>query len=390
MNSPTPLRLQFDHIQQRALVVGVVGLALCLLGSLLNSEQFFRSYLLAYLFWISIALGCFALVMLHHLVGGAWGFIIQRLLESGTRTLPLMAVLFVPFLFGLHDLYIWARPEEIAHDEILQHKSLYLNIPFFLLRTALYFAAWLGVAYWLNKWSREQDRTAEPSLTRRLQLVSGPGLVLYVLTVTFASIDWVMSLEPHWFSTIYGILFVVGQALTTLAFAITVVALLADHEPLSQVLTPAHFHDLGNLLLAFVMLWAYMAFSQYLIIWSGNLAEEIPWYLHRRAGGWQWLGLFLILFHFVVPFLLLLSRGTKRRLRMLSTVAAAIILMRLVDLFWLVAPAFHQAGLRIHWMDVVAPIGVGGLWLAVFVWQLKGRPLLPLHDPRLPEVLDHG
>ncbi len=390
MNHGSSVRPQLDAIQHRALIVGLGGLALCLAGALLNSEQFFRSYLLAYLFWIGIALGSLAIVMLHHLVGGGWGSVIRRLLESGTRTLPLMALLFIPLLFGLHDLYIWARPEAVAADALLQHKGLYLNVPFFVVRSVLYFVAWIGAAIFLNRWSLEQDRTGEPALTRRLRLLSGPGLALYGLTVTFASIDWAMSLEPLWFSTIYGMLFIVGQGLTTLAFVIAATVLLADREPLSKVISPTHLHDLGNLLLSFIILWAYIAFSQYLIIWSGNLPEEIPWILRRTTGGWEWIGLFLVPLHFVLPFLLLLSRGTKRSARMLLRVALVVFLMRIVDLFWIVAPAFHPTGLAVHWMDLAALIGVGGIWIAVFVRQLKGRSLLPLHDPRLREAVHHG
>jgi hypothetical protein len=321
--------------------------------------------------------------MLHHLSGGAWGFVIRRALESGARTLLLMALLFIPLLFGLPELYLWARPEVVAGDALLQHKSPYLNAPFFITRTAVYFLVWIVLAALVTRWSLQQDRTASPSLTRRLQLLSGPGLVLYALTMTFASIDWAMSLEPHWFSTIYGVMFIVGQVLSALALMIPVAGWLAAYEPLAQVVSPTPFHDLGNLLLAFVMLWAYMAFSQYLIIWSGNLPEEIPWYLHRMQGGWQWLGLILLLGHFVVPFCLLLSRRTKRRAWVLSRVAIAVLCMRLVDLFWLVVPAFHPSGLSVHWLDIVAPVGVGGLWVAAGVWQLRGKPLLPLHDPRV-------
>jgi hypothetical protein len=389
-DSPNP---QLDRVQRRSLIVGMVGLALCLAGAFLSREQFFRSYLLGYLFWIGIALGSCAIVMLHHLAGGAWGFVIRRLLESGARTLPLMAALFVPLLFGLHDLYLWARTQEVAGSELLRHKRAYLNTPFFLIRTAVYFAAWIGLAHLLNKWSGEQDQTSEPSPTRRLQSLSGPGLVVYGLTMTFASIDWVMSLEPEWFSTMYGIMFIVGQVLATMAFMIAVAVLLSDRRPLSDVASAAHFHDLGNLLLAFVMIWAYIAFAQFLIVWSGNLPEEIPWYLHRTQGGWQWIALLLAVFHFAVPFALLLSRGTKRRLRTLATVAGAIILMRLVDLFWLVVPAFHPAGPRLHWMDLAAPVGIGGIWIAAFLSHLKGRPLLPLHDPSLREAFsleEHG
>jgi hypothetical protein len=380
---------ELDRIQRRSLLVGGAGLALCALGAVLDPAQFFRSYLTAYLFWIGIALGSLAILMLHHLVGGAWGFVIRRALESAAGTLPVMALLFAPLLFGLADLYVWARPDEVAGSELLQHKSPYLNVPFFMIRAAIYFAAWIGLAFLFNQWSLEQDRTADPSLSHRLQMLSGPGLLVYGLTMTFGSIDWVMSLEPEWFSTIYGITFMVGQGLAGLAFAILVAVLLADRPPLAGVVSSSQFHDLGNLLLAFVMLWAYMAFSQFLIIWTGNLPEEIPWYLHRAEGGWIWVGLFVLIFHFAVPFLLLLSRRTKRRLHMLFAVAMMIVVMRLVDLFWLVAPSFHPSGLRVHWMDLLAPIGVGGIWMGVFARHLKGRPLLPLHDPEVQAAFHH-
>ncbi|MDZ7289036.1 MAG: hypothetical protein ONB44_01505 [candidate division KSB1 bacterium] len=389
MNQTDSLKSHFNRIRQRAIIVGVVALVLMGLSAALSTEQFFRSYLFAYLFWFGITIGCLAVLMLHHLVSGGWGFVIQRLLEAGTRTLPLMVLLFVPFFFGLRELYLWARPEVVAGDEILQQKSLYLNVPFFGMRTIGYFAIWSVFAYLLNKWSSEQDRTANPALTNRLRNLSGPGLVFFVLTMTFAAFDWVMSLEPHWFSTIFGVVFVIGQGLVTLAFAIIAVRLLSRHEPIAGVITTKHFHDLGNLTLAFVMLWAYVAFSQFLIIWSANLPEEITWYVHRLHGGWGVMAIALVVFHFAVPFLLLLSRKTKQRVELLARLAAAMIIMRLVDLFWIVAPNFHPEKFSIHWMDVLAPLAIGGLWLAVFVWQLQRRALLPLHDPRLKEALHH-
>ena len=234
MNPAQPLHLEGEFLQRRAWIVGAGGLLLGVVGLFINPAQFFYSYLLAYLFWLSIALGCCALVMLYHLVGGAWGFVIRRVLEAGTRTLPLMAALFVPLLFGLSYLYPWARPETVAGDELLQHKSAYLNIPFFIFRAGLYFAIWLGLARLLNKWSLEQDQTGDPSLARRLEVLSGPGLVLYGGAVTFSAIDWVMSLDPHWFSTIYGIIWMIGQVLTTMTFVILVMVLLANREPLAR------------------------------------------------------------------------------------------------------------------------------------------------------------
>ncbi len=381
---------ELDRFGQRALVTGVVFLAACAIGWFLSPEQFFRSYLLGYVFWIGITLGCLAIMMLHHLSGGAWGLVIRRLLESATKTLPLMALLFVPLAFGTHVLYSWARPEEVSSSPLLQHKSPYLNLRFFFIRAALYFGVWCVISYFLNKWSAEQDRTGQHQITRRLEALSAPGLILFGLTVTFASVDWVMSLEPEWFSTIFGILFMGGQVLSALAFVIATAVVLGKRKPLSDAIAPAHLHDLGKLLLAFVMLWAYFAFSQYLIIWSGNLPEEISWYVHRLHGGWQWLGLLLILFHFALPFLLLLSRDLKRNARLLARLAAAVIIMRFIDLFWLIAPEFHNEALSLHWMDLAAPVGLGGIWLAFFVRQLKSRPLLPIGDPHLEEALSHA
>lgn len=382
------------QMQRRAWLVGAAGVVLALLGVWLNLVQFFRAYLVAYLFWSGLSLGCLALLMLHHIVGGAWGAMIRRLLEAGTRTLPLMVVLFVPLLYGLTTLYSWARPEEVAHDVLLQHKSGYLNVPFFVQRAAAYFGIWLIVMFFLNHWSRQQERVAgapqERHVQRRLRLLSAPGLMLYVLTVTFAAVDWVMSLEPHWYSTLYGVVILVGQILAALALAIVLITHLAEVPPVSTVLTPQHLHDLGNLLLAFVMLWAYIGFSQFLIIWSGNLPEEVPWYIHRTQGGWEWLGRFVLLLHFGLPFVVLLSRTSKRRAQVLGRLAAGLLMMHLLELFWLVLPAFSPSSLVIHWLDVGLPIGMGGLWMAVFVWQLQRRALLPLHDPRLQEVIHHG
>ena len=381
---------ELETVQRGCLLIGIGGMVVCIIGLFFSPAQFFRSYLLGYVFWIGIALGCLAIVMVHHLSGGAWGLVIRRLLESGTRTLPLMFLLFIPIALGVQNIYSWAVSANVAGSELLQHKSSYLNIAFFLIRSILYFAAWLTLTHYLNKWSEEQDRTADPNLTRRFENLSGFGLVLYGLTVTFAAVDWVMSLEPAWFSTIFGVLFMGGQALSAMAFVIALAVVLSGRGSFSNVISPSHLHDLGKMMLALVMLWAYFSFSQFLIIWSGNLPEEIPWYVHRTKGGWQWVGMALVVFHFVVPFLLLLSRDLKRNSGRLATVAMAVIVMRFVDLFWLIAPEFHHDGVSLHILDLAAPIGIGGLWLAFFSHQLRTRPLLPVNDPYLEEALGHG
>jgi len=375
---------RLQRVERPALIVGAVGILLSLFGAAIARDQFFRSWLLSYLFWFAIALGALPLVMLHHLVGGKWGFATRRILESVTRTLPLMTILFVPVIFGIHSLYEWSHDDAVAQDIILQHKSPYLNTPFFIARAAFYFAAWLLMGWFLNRWSKQQDSTRDGSFAKRFQRLSAPGLIIYALTITFASTDWVMSLEPHWFSTIYGMMFMVGQALTTLAFVIAVLALLADTPPISEFLEPEIFNDLGNLLFAFIMLWAYLSFSQYLIIWSGNLPEEIPWYLRRSRGGWQWIAVALALFHFAIPFFLLLIRRNKRRRQVISGIAIAVVVMRLVDLMWLVVPA-HEPTVHVHWLDIATLAGIGGLWVAGFSKQLRKQSLLPLGDPEFQQ-----
>jgi hypothetical protein len=325
--------------------------------------------------------------MVHQLTGGAWGVLIRRPIGAATRVLPIMTALFVPILLGMSSLYPWTDATLVAHDHALQHKRPYLNTPFFLARAAVYFLVWNALTYLLNALSLEQDRNPDPRQARRMQKLSAVGLLAYGLTITFASFDWLMSLEPHWFSTIYGVLIMGGQGLSALAFIIIVLVWLARRPPLDRIAMPTHFHDLGNLMLAFVMLWAYFAFSQYLIIWSGNLPLEITWYQHRLQTGWRVVGMALVVFHFAIPFILLLSRAVKRTPDRLVLAAAGILVMRLVDLFWLIAPEFHQAGVVVSWLDIVLPLALGALWLGVFIWQLRGRAILPVHDPQFDETL---
>jgi hypothetical protein len=374
-------------LQQRLLMAGGVGAALSLVGAFINPTQFFQSYLMAYMLFLGITLGCLALGMLHQLSGGAWGVLIRRPIGAATRVLPALTLLFVPILFGMSRLYPWTNADLVAHDEALQHKHVYLNVPFFLVRAAFYFAVWNLLTYLLNAWSLEQDQNPDPRLARRMQKLSAVGLLAYGLTITFASFDWLMSLEPHWFSTIYGVLIMGGQGLAAMAFVIIVLVWLGRRPPLDRIVMPGHFHDLGNLMLAFVMLWAYFSFSQYLIIWAGNLPLEIAWYLHRLQTGWRSVGIALIIFHFAVPFVLLLSRAVKRTPDYLIKVAVGVLVLRLVDLFWLIAPEFHQSGIVVSWLDVVLPLSLGSLWLGAFVWQLRGRAILPVHDPQFDEAL---
>jgi hypothetical protein len=380
------------RLQQRALIVGVLGLAAGALGALQNPDQFLRSWLIGFLFCLGLSLGSLGLLMLQHMSGGQWGLVGRRVFEAASRNLPFVALLFIPILFGLPRLYDWARPEAVQADHILQMKAPYLNVPFFIARAVLYFVLWIGGAWILNKWSSGQDRgeiAVTPADSRRFRVVSAPGLVVYVVSLTFAVTDWVMSLDPHWYSTIFGFIFVAGQGLAGFALVIVVLSTLTDAEPYATYLNKRHFLDLGKLLLAFVMLWAYFSFSQFLIIWSGNLPEEIPFFLDRLVGGWQYLSAAILLGHFALPFTLLLSRDLKRRPKLLAKVAIFILLFRYLDLVWLVEPMFGHEGFPLHWLNLAVPAGLLGVWFFLFARQLRSRPLLPLNDPFFKEAFAH-
>lgn len=358
-----------ETASRAARVVGAIGLILMLVGFAIDSAQFYRSYLTGFLFVVGLALGSLAWLMLGHLVGGEWSLAIRRILEGGARTLPLTAALFLPVVLGAGTLYgEWLHP----HDDLIRAKSAYLNLPFFGARSAAYFLAWLLLALAVHR--------------GRGRGLSAPGLLVYGFTMSFAAVDWAMSVEPHWLSASYGLQFIVGQGLSALAFAILILAALRTAEPFRRLLTAQHFRDLGTLLFAFVLLWAYLAFTQYLIIWSANLPEEIPWYRHRVHGGWQAVAVALLAGHFAVPFALLLSRGVKERAPILAAVAAGLLLLRLVDLHWMVQPGLARSGPAPHWLDLAVPAGLGGIWLRFFLRQLKGRS----EPPPFPEAATHA
>lgn len=388
MSRDPALELKLASWQRRAAIVGAAGMATSVVGFFIDVQQFHASYLLAFIYWVNISLGCLGILMLHHMVSGGWGFVVQRLAEAGARTMPLFVLLFLPIVIGLPILYPWARESAgPVLDHIIHLKSGYLNVPFFIGRAAAYFVIWTGAAYVLSHWSRRQDASADHSLTRKIRLLSAPGLILFVFTVTFASVDWGMSLEPEWFSSIYGFLFVTSQLLATFAFMIVMLRIVAPYQPIAGVVTPRHYHHIGNLLFAFVILWAYMSYSQLAIIWLGNLPEEIGWYRRRLGVEWNIVALILLILHFFVPFLVLLSRRVKQTLRTLSIIAVVILIMRAVDIFWLLRPAFQPAAVYVHWMDISLLAGIGGVWLMFFLRQLRGSSLLPLHDPRFEPLL---
>jgi hypothetical protein len=379
------------RLRQRGFVVATAGVVAGGIGVALQPDQFLPSWLIGFLFCTGLSLGCLALLMLQHMTGGQWGLVTRRIYEAGSRILWFGAVLFVPVAAFAPKLFLWARPEAVRADHILQMKEPYLNLPFFVIRAVIYFGVWLFCAMLLNKWSAAQDRgetAVTEADTRRFRVVSAPGLIAYVILMSLGAVDWIMSLEPHWYSTIFGFIVVVGQTLSALAFSVAVLTILAPREPMNSVLRAMHFHDLGKLMLALVMLWAYFSFSQFLIIWAGNLPEEIPYYLKRLDGGWKYLSLALAFGHFILPFCLLLSADLKKRPKLLARVAWFIVAMRLYDTIWLVAPVFQPAGaLPISLANIGIPLALAGAWLVLFAGQLGKLPLLPVNDPYFKQML---
>ena len=393
-----PSRL--EGVRSRALVFGGGALGAGLLWGLFSPATFFPAYLTAYVFFLGLALGSLGLLLIHHLTGGNWGFLIRRPLEAATMTLPLLVLLFLPIVLGMTSLYPWTHLHDASatgplleyltrHKELLEHKSGWLNVSFWLIRALMYFAVWVGIAFLIRSRSVAQDDTRDPSPTRRNQSISAPAMIALFLSVTFAMVDWMMSIEPEWYSTIYGVMVFTGMGLSALALMIVVSSRLAHVRPLAELASPARFNDLGNLLLAFTMLWAYMAFSQYLIIWSGNLAEEIPWYLKRSVGGWRFIAFALMAFHFFAPFFCLLVRENKRTAERLWRIAAVILVMQVVNDVWLVIPAYPGYMSMKLLALIPAFVGLGGLWAWEFSRQLISRTLVPRHDPMLAESLSH-
>ena len=390
----------------RTIALGVGGiftlvlLVFALIGAPEQKEQVLRSWLLGFIFWGGIGIGCLGVLILQYLTGGAWGVVSRRVLEAGSRTIfPVVALLFVPIALGVKYLYEWSH---LSDDPIIQHRQPYLSFGWFIARAGLYFVLWGIMAYLLNKWSAQQDKATNfEGAMKPMEdagKFSGPTMVFYVLVVSFAAIDWVMTLDPHWYSTIWGFLFVAGWGLSCFSFVVAILALLSDKKPLNRILGKRHFHDIGKLMLALVMVWAYFNFSQFLIIWSGNLPEETKWYITRMDGAWGGIGLILILFHFAFPFLVLLSRDIKRNAKWLALLAIFILVLRLIDMYYLIGPSprIGSNGKELEflksfsWMDIIAPLAVGGIWLWSFFGELKKRPLVPVNDPYLENAINHG
>lgn len=395
MNHTETQDLGLGRIQSRALIAAVIGLVLCVIGWVTSPEQFYRSYLFAFVYWVGIPLGSFGVMMLHNLVGGGWGWGIKRVLESSSKTIIVMAILFIPIIIGMGSLYVWTSPAKVAADAILTHKQIYLNPTSWLIRAAAFFVIWSAMAFAMVRAQRKLEVPGGPIFTRRLQNRSGLFLVIFFLITTFAAFDWVMSLEPHWFSTIFGMIVMAGQVLSTFSFcAIMLKYLTGRDQRLGGRITSTNYHDLGNLMFAFTMFWAYVSFSQLLIIWSANLPEEVPWYSERMHGGFGAIMMILFLFHFAAPFLILLSRKVKRNPQYLVKVAFFILILRLLETYWLVEPSITLGAFNPHWLDLATPLALGGIWVWSFVWffnrGLAGRAILATNAPIPAEVIEHG
>ena len=373
-----------------SLILGVVGLVACAIGAFMDAPSFYKAWLPAWLFWFEIAAGGLAILMLQYVTGGEWGLLIRRPLGAAARTLPLLAVLFIPIVIGLHHVYIWADHDVAAKDHLIHAKSAWLNPTGWTIRAAIYFALWILWAWRLRSLSLKfyEDRAPETELQRRKWAAA--GLPMIVLTLTFASIDWVMSLEPKWYSSMFGISFTIGCGLSAYAYVTFLLTQLSKTRAMADVARPSHFRDLGNLMLAFVMLWGYTAFSQFLLVWYANLKEETPYYLKRSTGMWGVIAAVLIIFHFFLPFTMLLMRAIKDRPKTIAIVTVIIIALRFVEIYWLTAPAWYGERFHFSWMTIAALVGIGGVWFWFMVRQLKGQTIIPIHETWVDEAIREG
>ncbi len=371
-----------------ALIVGIIGLVLSAVGWTTDARQFFHSYLVAFVFWMTIALGGLFFVMLHHLVNAKWSIVIRRFGESLMMVIPFMLILFIPVLFGIKDIFDWSDPQVVASDHLLMGKAAFLNIPFFIIRALFYFCIWIVLAFLLNKLSLQQNEAATREQIRRARIISAPGMILFALTLTLASFDWLMSLDARWYSTIFGAYIFSGSFLAMLALTTFIIIRLQNNGVLRESITMEHYHDLGKLMFAFVIFWGYMAFSQYLLIWYGNIPEETVWFLHRWEGSWRTVSLIIVFGHFVIPFFILFPQSTKRNKSVMTVMTIWILVMHWMDIHWIVMPTFHYHGIHLTWMDGATVIGIGGIFLFIFWRFFSSHPLVPVKDPNLKRSIE--
>ena len=368
-------------------VCALVGAVLCAILAAANPKQFFFSWLVSWLFFLSLVLGGLFFVLIQYASDGGWWIVVRRIGETIFATVPVMAALFLPLLFGLSDLYSWAVPGAAEHDALLRWKAPFLNVPFFLIRAVVYFGCWSFIALLYYRVSRRQDATGDPAVSPRLRRLAGPAMIVLALTQTFASIDWIMSLTPRWYSTMFGVYFFSGSFVGFIALLSVVAVAMRQAGLLDTVISAEHLHDIGKLLFAFTAFWAYIAFSQFFLIWYGNIPEETIWYRARIEGTWKTVSILLMAGHFGVPFFYLMGRDVKRRGATLAIGGVWLLAMHFVDLYWQVMPTLHPAGVRPSVLDVAAFVTIGGTFVAAATWLMRRQALVPVRDPRLAESL---
>jgi len=385
-----------DRYMLPSLVGGGVLLALVIIGGIFNNwDMFFRAWLFAWFFWLGVPLGALAVIMLHHMTGGGWGYLVRRFGEAAAVCVPVMAVLFIPILIGYHYVYPWADPH-FAHDAVVQHKAAWLNFPLWFVRFLIYFAAFFGLAWVLRVTSLATDGPGDVTpLHVRFNRVSAGGIVAYFVLMTLGAIDWVMSRDPHWYSTVFGFLICIGQSITGVCFLIMLLGIFSRNMKYASVIRPNYLNDLGNVLLTFVILWAYLGLSQFLIIWLGDIQHEIEWYIRRTDHGWRWVGGILIAFHFLVPFILLLQRPLKRKIARLVTIAAFMFFIHILDVLFIVTATGHDTHSPGWWvlaqlMNLGAWLGIGGVFVGCFTWVLRRAPILPMGERIHVVLVDHA
>jgi hypothetical protein len=370
-----------------ALGIGLCGLVVSGLGWMTDASRFHHAWLTAFLFWLSLGLAGLFFTMLHYLTAARWSVVLRRVSEGMMLQLPWLAVAFIPVLLGLHDLFEWSHPEVVANDHLLQLKSGYLNVGFFVIRAVVYFGVWAILAYFLRKRSLAQDAQPQHDHISGLRKVSAIGMLLFAVTTTFASFDWLMSLAPHWYSTIFGVYYFGGTFLVGVSALALLSMFLRRNGILRESITVEHYHDLGKLMFAFIIFWAYIGFSQYFLIWYGNIPEETIWFLARWEGGWKSFSLVLLFGHFVIPFVFLIFRGVKRTIPLLGMGAALLVVMQWVDMYWLVYPVYLESGPQIGWIEIAPVIGLGGIFFAGFWRSFSSAPTVPVGDPWLEKSI---
>ncbi|MBD3377187.1 hypothetical protein GF406_19310 [candidate division KSB1 bacterium] len=381
-------RPETGALSRISLIIGAVFLALSVIGFFVDKNQFFFSYQVAFTFWLSIGLGGLFLTLLHHVFGATWSIVLRRIMETIMSVLPWMVLFFLPMLLGLHELFHWTHSDAVAHDPLLQQKQPYLNVPFFIIRAVIYFSVWIYLARWFYKKSVDQDKEYDHKQAHRLRQVAAPAIILFALTLTFAAFDWMMSLDPHWYSTIYGVYYFAGSTLATISILIIFTRTIQAKGGMKNVLNLDHYHDMGKMLFTFVVFWAYIAFSQYFLIWYANIPEETLYYFHRWEGNWKTISLIIVFGKFVIPFLILITRSSKRNLTFLTTISLWLLLMQWLDLYWMIMPTLHPHSTHFSWLDVTTLLGIGGVFVGLFFNKVQKQEIVPVNDPKLPQSLE--